>query len=238
MQVGIIFLALAGLEAAVPYALSVVTAEGRARFGKSAVIAAVTAISVIMIADVGARFVAHAVPSAGEVAISVPGEVATLLPALTEGGVALMAAIVLSGIVALYAVTLRRWAAAITIVAVFFATLDPLVTMQQAPLMIVRGLVVALIVWVLAKYVLDANPLAWPLFVFFGTTLQTAASLAHNSRPDLLANALVLVLFAAGAAVWAWRSNDRIVRVASAPVEVQPLPGVSGERSSGNVHSG
>lgn len=244
MQVGMIFLALAGLEAAVPYALNVLTAEGRARFGKSAVIAALTAISVLVIADVGARFVAHAVPSSGEVMISVPGEVATPLPALTEGGLALMGSIVLSGVVALYAITLRRWAAAITIVGVFFATLDPLVTARQAPLMLARGVVVALIVWGLARYVLDANPLAWPLFVFIGTTLQTAASLAQNSRPDLLANALVLVLFAAAAAVWAWRSgeswrsNDRIVRVASAPVEVQPLPGVSGERSASDVHRG
>ena len=207
MQVGVIFLALAGLGAAVPYAFSVLTAEGRARFGKSAVIAAVTAISVIVITDVGARFVAHAVPSAGEVAISVPDEVATLLPALTETGVALMAAIVLSGIVALYAATLRRWAAPITIAAVFLATLDPMVTMRQAPLMLVRGLVFALLVWGIARYVLDANPLAWPLFVFLGTTLQTAATLARHSRPDLLANALVLVVFAAAAAVWAWRSG-------------------------------
>jgi membrane protease YdiL (CAAX protease family) len=238
MQVGMIFLALAGLEAAVPYALSVVTAEGRARFGKSAVIAALTAISVIVIADVGARFVAHAVPSSGEVVISVPGEVATPLPALTESGLALMGSIVLSGVVALYAITLRRWTAAITLVAVFFATLDPSVTAQQAPLMLARGMVVALIVWGLARYVLDANPLAWPLFVFIGTTLQTAASLAQNRRPDLLANALVLVLFAAAAAVWAWRSNDRIVRVSSAPLEVQPLPGVSRERSASDVHRG
>lgn len=211
LQVGLIFLALAGLEAAVPYALSVVTAGGRARFGRSAVIAALTAVSVLVVADVGARFAAHAMPWIGEVELAAPGEAAIRLPALIEGGNALAAAIVLSGVVALYALALRRRAAPITIAAVFFAALDPLATTQQAPLMFVRALVLALIVWGLARYVLAANPLAWPLFFFIASALQTAAVLARNSRPDLLANALALVVFAAGAAVWAWRSNARVV---------------------------
>jgi membrane protease YdiL (CAAX protease family) len=212
MQVGLIFLALAGLEAAVPYALSIGTAEGRARFGKSAVIAALTAISAILIADVAARFVAHAMPWMGQVDIAAPDTVATLLPALTESGSALTAAIVVSGAIALFALTLRRWGAAVTIAAVFLASVDPLATARQTPIMLVRALLVALIVWVVARYVLDGNPLAWPLFVFMGLTLQNASSLARNSRPDLLANALALVVFAAAAAVWVWRSNGRIVR--------------------------
>ena len=209
LRIGLIFLALAGLEAAVPHALSVGTSEGRARFGKSAVVAALTAIGVLVIADVAARFVAHAMPWIGEVGLSAPREVATLLPALTEGGSALTAAIVLSAAIALYAFALKKWAAAITIVAVFFATLDPLATARQAPAMLVRSLVMALVVWVLARYVLGPNPLAWPLFVFLGLTLQTALSLAQHSRPDLLANALALVVFAAAAAVWALMGNGK-----------------------------
>jgi membrane protease YdiL (CAAX protease family) len=211
LQVGLLFLALAGLEAAVPYALDVVTAQGRARFGKSAVIAALTAISVLVVADVAARFAAHAMPWIGEVGLSAPGEVATLLPALTEGGSALTGAIVLSAAAALYAFSLKKWAAAITIAAVFCATLDPLATLQQAPVMALRSLLLALVVWVLARYVLGPNPLAWPLFVFIGSVLQTAALLARHSRPDLLANALALVVLAAAAALWAWRGNARVV---------------------------
>lgn len=237
LQIGAIFLALAGLEAAVPYALSVVTQEGRARFGKSAVVAALTAISVLVVVDVAARFAAHAMPWIGEVGLSAPSEVATLLPALTEGGSALIAAIVVPAAIALYAFALKKWAAPITIAAVFLATLDPLATARQAPVMMLRSLVLALLVWVVARYVLGANPLAWPLFVFIGSTLQTASLLARNSRPDLLANALGLTIFAAAAAVWAWRSNGRIVRVAHRPVEVQPLPGVPGERSAGDLRS-
>ena len=82
LQIGAIFLALAGLEAAVPYALSVVRSEGRERFGKSAVVAAVSAISILVLVDVAARFVAHAMPWVGEVGLSAPSEVATLLPGL------------------------------------------------------------------------------------------------------------------------------------------------------------
>ena len=211
LQVGLIFLALAGLEAAVPYALSVVTAEGRARFGKSAVVAALTAIGVLALADVAARFAAHAMPWIGEVGLTAPREVATFLPALTEAGGALTGAIVVPAAVAMYAFALRRWTAVITIAAVFFATLDPLATLQQAPVMVLRSLVLAFLVWVLARHVLGANPLAWPLFVFLGSVLQTAAMLARHERPDLLANALALAVIAAAAAVWAWRGNVRVV---------------------------
>lgn len=238
LRIGAIFLALAGLEAAIPYALSVGTAQGRARFGRSAVVAALTALSIVTVADVAARFVAHALPWVGEVSIAAPSEVATLLPALTEGGGALTAALTVSAAIALYAFALKKWAAPITIAAVFLATLDPLATMRQAPVMLLRSLIVALLVWVIARYVLGANPLAWPLFVFIGSTLQTASALARNSRPDLLANALALTAFAAAAAVWAWRGNGRIVRVTAGPLEVQPLPGLPGERSAGDVRGG
>ncbi len=236
LQVGLIFLALAGLEAAVPYAFSVVTAAGRARFGKSAAIAALTAISAIVIAGAAARAVAHAMPWVGEVDVIAPDNVATWLPALTEGGAALTAAVVVAGAVALYSLTLKRWAAPITIVALFFVSLDPLVNARQTPVMLARALVVAVLAWVLARYVLGRNPLAWPLFVFVTLTLQSAAGLARNSRPDLLANALALVVFAGAAIVWMWRSNDRISRIASAPLEVQPLPGIPGERGESDVH--
>jgi hypothetical protein len=211
-QVGAIFLAVAGLEATVPYALSVLTAEGRARFGRSAVVAAVTAIGVLVIADVAARFAAHAMPWAGEVALGAPPEVATFLPALTEGGGALMAALIVPAAVALYAFALRKRTAAITVAVVFLMTLDPLATMRQMPVMLLRSLILGVLVWVLARYVLGANALAWPLFAFLGLTLQTAAMLARHGRPDLLANALALAAMAVAAALWVWRGNARRAR--------------------------
>lgn len=210
LRIGLIFMALAGLEAAIPYALSLTTREGRARFGKAGVVAALMAISILVVADVVAVFVAHRVPSAAVVDVVAPEEVAEPLPALVETAVAIAAAIVFSGAIALMSVTLQRFAAAITITSVFFALLDPAATMEQTPLMLVRALVMAVLIWVLARWVLGKNPLAWPLFVFLVLVLKTASVLLQHTRPDLQANAVAVIIFAIAAAIWAWRGNARV----------------------------
>jgi hypothetical protein len=122
---------------------------------------------------------------------------------------------VFAAAIALYLQALRRHAAVITIAAVFCASVDPLATVPQVPLMLLTALVLAALVWVLARYVLDANPLAWPLFFFVAATLQAASVLVRNHRPDLLANAVALFVLAIGAMVWAFsatrRGNARVV---------------------------
>jgi membrane protease YdiL (CAAX protease family) len=208
LQAGIMFLALAGLEAAVPYAMRVPTREGRARFGKSAVVAALTAIAILVLCDVAMRFVAHAVPSSAAVVFSAPQEVATPLPALVEGGQALFGAIVFAGAMALFTAALPgKHAASLVIAAIFCAALDPLASPQQMPLMLVRALLLGVLIWCVACYVLGSNPLAWPLTVFVGATLQAAAVLLQNQRPDLLANGIALIVFAIVALAWAWRGT-------------------------------
>ncbi|HVE73197.1 MAG TPA: CPBP family intramembrane glutamic endopeptidase [Thermoanaerobaculia bacterium] len=211
LQIGLIFLALAGLEAAMPHALSAITRDGRARFGRSAVIAAFTALAILTIADIGARFVAHATPRAAVVSLNVPGEVASPFPAIVETLRAIPAAIIISAAVALLAVALPKYRAAIVIVAIFCAAVDPSATPEQAPLMLAGALVLSVLSWVIARYVLNGNPLAWPLFVFLGLVLQTASVLVRNHRPDLAANAIAALVFALMAALWAWRSRARIV---------------------------
>jgi hypothetical protein len=211
LQIGLIFLALAGLEAAMPHALSLVNREGRGRFGRTAVVAALTAIAVLIVADIGARFVAHALPPAAVVDLNAPGEVAMPFPGIIEALRAIPAALVVSAAVALLAVALRKRRALVIVAAVFCAAIDPAATPAQAPLMLGGALVLAVLVWVIARYVLDGNPLAWPLFVFLGIVLQTASVLLQNHRPDLTANAIALIVFALVAAVWAWRGNARLV---------------------------
>jgi hypothetical protein len=196
LRVGLMFLALAGLEATVPYARSLGTREGRARFGRGAVVAALTAISIIVLFAVAEQFVARAIPSAASVSIAAPSEVATPLPAVIETLQALFGAIIVSAAVALYVATIRKHAGVVTILAVFCAMVDPRATLEQAPVMLARALVVGLLVWIVARYVLDANPLAWPLTVFIASLLQVAAMLLRNHRPDLLGNAIALFVFA------------------------------------------
>ena len=202
LQVGVMFLALAGLEAAVPYALSLFTREGRARFGRSAAVSALTAISIGVIAIVAQQFIAQAFPSSASVTLVAPAEVSTPMPALIETLQALFGAIVLAAAVALYSTAIRKHMAIVTIVALFCVSIDPSATPSQAPLMLLRALVVALVTWVVARYVLDGNPLAWPLAVFIGSLLQEASVLLQNHRPDLIGNGVALIVFAVAALAW------------------------------------
>ena len=63
LQAGVMFLALAGLEAAVPYALSLFSREGRARFGRAAAGRSADGVSIGVIALVVQQFIANRVPS-------------------------------------------------------------------------------------------------------------------------------------------------------------------------------
>lgn len=196
LKIGVLFMALAGLEAALPYAPALFRSEGRARFGRSAAVSAVTVVAVLALAGVAQL---HFPTS---VVLHVPEEVAMTFPALFDAGRALFLAIVVSGALALFIVTLRKHALPVAVVLLFLLTLDPTVTPDQAPLMLARALGVALIGWFVAHFVLGANPMAWPLTLFLVTTLQGAASLLRNNRPDLLANGIVLIVCAVGALLW------------------------------------
>ena len=208
LQVGVMFLALAGLEASMPYALSLFSREGRARFGRGAAVSALTAVSIGVIAFTYQQYLAKLVPSSASVTLFAPSEVATPLPAVIETLQALFGAIIFAAAVALYTTAIRKHIAVVTIVAVFCVSVDPMATLAQAPLMLLRALVAALLAWVVARYVLNGNPLAWPLAVFTGSLLQTAAVLLQNHRPDLLANGVALIVFALGAIVWVCAARD------------------------------
>ncbi len=211
LQIGLIFLAVAGLEAAMPHVLGVVTREGRGQLGRSALVAAITAIGIVVITLIGTTFVAHAIPRAAVVGLDSPGEVATPFPAIVETLRAIPAAIIVSAAVALAMAALRRYRAAVIIVALFCALVDPSATPAQLPVMLAGALVYAVVIWIVGRYVLNGNPLAWPLFVFFMLVMDMAEALLRNHRPDLMANAIAAIVFALMAAVWAWRANARVV---------------------------
>ena len=232
LQAGLLFIALAGLEAAVPYALSLGTREGRARFGRGAVAAALTALGVVVIADVALEWVNALFPRAAQISLSIPGSIATPWPSLIDASQAIIAALIVSGAVAMYSVALRKHAALITIVAVFCALADPSVTPAQAPLMLVRALLIALLVWVVARYIFGANPLAWPLVVFLAITLQTAAVLLSNHRPDLVAHGVALLVLAAAAIVWSgasWLNRSTPAAFAGSSTSSPPIAAPEGE---------
>jgi MFS family permease len=213
LQAGLMFLALAGLEASLPNAMRVLNPQGRAQYGRSAAIAVLTALSMIAISGVAFTWVAHAMPWTASVELSAPAQVATPLPALTDGAQALFGAIIVAAAVALYTTALpRQHRPFVTTLAIFAAAIDPDVTARQAPLMLAYAAVIAAICWITARYVLGGNPLAWPLAVFTGATLQIGAALVQHHRTDLLINGIVLLALAAGALIWAsWRTDARVV---------------------------
>ena len=211
LQAGLIFLALAGLEAAVPYALSLGGREARARFGRSAAIAAVTTLSIAVVADVALQWLNFLLPAASRIELHIPPAISKPIPSLIDSLQAISAAVIVCGAVALYSSALRKHAAMVTIAAVFCALVDPSVTPAQMPLMLVEAIVGAVLVWVVGRYVLDGNPLAWPLAVFLGVTLQTAAALLTQHRTDLLAHGVALLVIAAVSLVWI--ANRRIEHV-------------------------
>jgi len=195
LKVGVLFLALAGLEAAIPYATSLLRREGRARFGRSAVVAALSALAILALADAALEWIERAIPSSASISIHAPIDVAISWPALIETGQVVLAAIVVAAAVALYATAIRKYAAIVTMVIVFLLSLDPLAKLSQSPLMFAKALVVAALVWLVARSVLGANPLAWPMVVFIGGSLQIAAVLLSNHRPDLIANGVAMIVF-------------------------------------------
>ncbi|HET8797993.1 MAG TPA: hypothetical protein VFO89_09900, partial [Thermoanaerobaculia bacterium] len=202
LQLGVLFLAIAGLDAALPYARRIFTREARARFGRGAAIAAMTAMAIAVIALVANRHLESRVRSAAEVTLFAPAEAAMALPALVEIAQSLLTAIIVSAAVALFTVAARTRATLFAILGLFFVMLDPGVTLAQAPLMLVRTLAAALVVWLIARYVLDANPLAWPATIFLALTLSAAATFLQHTRPDLIANGIALMAIAAGVVVW------------------------------------
>jgi hypothetical protein len=79
--------------------------------------------------------------------------------------------------------------------------------------MLLRALIAALLAWVVARYVLDGNPLAWPLAVFLGSILQIAGVLLQNHRPDLIGNGIALLVI--GVAALGWVAAPRVTEARS-----------------------
>ena len=207
LRIGILFLAFAALDAAFPYALELLRRESRARFGRSAAIAALTAVAAFAVARGGMHWLAVQFPAAADISIDVPNLVEIAWPSLLAIGEALYDAVIGSAVVAMFVVTLRslpvpQWARdLIAIAALFCASVDAGSTPAQTPLMIVRSIVVALTTWAVARFVLNGNALAWPAAIFTAFALQSAAELVQ-SRADLRMHAIVIASVVAAALAW------------------------------------
>jgi membrane protease YdiL (CAAX protease family) len=209
LQLGATFLCIAGLLIMYPFVLELGGRESRSRFGRSAALAAMTAVALFCARRAVMQLLGAAWPQATMLHLSVPESVATPFPALFAIGSAVEWAIWLSGATAFF------WAAVapfrrtspwvpptVTILALFFIDLSRGADTLQIPLMLADALSVAVLVWIAARYILRDNLLSYPLTIALLFLLQEGATMLANSRFDLKANAIATLGAAIALLIW------------------------------------
>jgi hypothetical protein len=206
LRLGILFVAVAAIDAAIPYALDALSRAGRSRFARSAAVAAVTAVAAFIAARGAMQLVTSYFPAAANVSLNVPNVVAIAAPSLVTILEALFDAIVASGVVTAFVFGLgalrSSWRDGVAIAVIFAACVQPDASTAQMPLMLIRSAVLALLTWAIARFVLSRNVLAWPLAVFITVLLNGIDSMISNDRADLRVNAIVVGIAVIAALVW------------------------------------
>jgi membrane protease YdiL (CAAX protease family) len=208
-RIAVLFLALAAIETALPAALEVFSREGRARYGRAAVVSAITALAVFIAMRSAVALALQLFPAAARVnGVGIPDEVAMPLPFLAALLDALFDAVTISAAVAMFVVavqSLKKWSwlpSAVTVTAIFFVLLDSNVTTSEAPLVIARALLGALVLFAVVRWILGTNALAYPVAIFVATAMQSALAMLGNDRTDLQTGGLVVVTVVAIALLW------------------------------------
>jgi hypothetical protein len=208
MEIGMIFLAVAAIDVAYPHALDLASRAGRARSGRAAVLAALTAIAVAVIYRVSLELIASHFPSMMSIDLHVTNDVAWPLPGLFDIAQALVRAIEVSALAGLFLYTLRvfdkaKWlpdAAGIAII--FFISVDSNASTRQLPMMFLTALIGSLVTWVVVRYIIGRNLLAYPLVIAIVSLLSDAATLLHNHRPDLIVNGVAMLVACVALIAW------------------------------------
>ena len=210
LHLGMIFLAVAGLAAAYPQAFHLGRRESRARLGRSAVVAALTAISLALLFKVGEQAIALRFPALSSIhGLNAPEAVALPLPGLLGILSSILVTLTGSAVFGLFILALRGFAtkswlpAVIGMTAVFFATLDSSANLQQVPLMLVSAALQALLAFIVVRYVLGDNLLAYPLTIAVAVLLGNSADLLQNHRADLTINGIAEIAVALALLLWA-----------------------------------
>jgi membrane protease YdiL (CAAX protease family) len=198
-QLGGLYLAFAAIFALRPWAGALLTREGRARFGRSGVVAAIGAVAILQSLRLVLTAITRLFPTVAAIhGFAPPDEVALHFPAILAGADAIVWAIDICGAVALFAFALKnapRLVAPIVVIGGIFCTvLDSSVTMSEAPLAIFRALALAVTVWLIARHILGDNPIAWPLTILIATAAQSALDMLGNDRADLQSNGIALLV--------------------------------------------
>jgi membrane protease YdiL (CAAX protease family) len=210
LQMGMVFLAVAALAAAYPQAFHLARRDARARIGRSAVVAALTVIAIAVLFRIGQQAIALRYPSLSAMqSFNVPDAAALPLPGLLGILSTILRTLTICSIFGLFLLALRGFTSkpwlppTIGTVAVFFAAMDSSANLHQTPLMLVTAAATALLAFIVVRYVLGANMLAYPLTVAVSMLVGNGADLLQNHRADLRLNGIVEIVIGVGLLIWA-----------------------------------
>lgn len=221
LQIGLLFLALVAIDSIYPQAFDLAT-RARATVGRSALIAALTAVAISVIRRDLLDVLANAFPQMATAAgFDVPDLIALPVPAFLVIGSAIVRAIEVSALIALFVYGVRgfekpRWLPdAIAVTALFCLSLDPSAKGPQIVLMLIGATSAAALAWIVVRYVLGANLLAYPVAAALLSLLSNAAILLQNHRADLLINGIVVIAAAVALLVWLIAPQRSLARIAA-----------------------
>ena len=82
-------------------------------------------------------------------------------------------------------------------------------------MMLLSAATVAIVAWIVVRYVLADNLLAYPVAAALLSLLGSAATLLQNHRADLLVNGIVVIAAALALVVWLVAPPQREARIAA-----------------------
>jgi membrane protease YdiL (CAAX protease family) len=216
VQLGAIFLAVAGLASAYPEAFHLARRDSRARLGRSAAIAALTTISIAVVFRVAQQAIAVRFPALTSVhGLNAPDLVAIPLPGLIGIGSAIMLSLIVCAVLGLFILALRGFSArpwlpaTIATIAIFLVRVDASANLKETPLMLASAALAAALAFIVIRYVLGTNLLAYPLTVAVALLLGNGADLLQNHRPDLTLNAIAEIVVAIALLIWVALPRDK-----------------------------
>jgi membrane protease YdiL (CAAX protease family) len=210
LQLGAIFLAVAGLASAYPEAFHLARRDSRARLGRSAAIAALTTISIAVIFRIAEQAIALRFPALTSVhGLNAPDFVAIPLPGVLGIVSTILRTLIACTVFGLFMLALRGFnarpwlPATIGTIAIFLAALDASANLKETPLMLASAAVAAAVAFIVIRYILGTNLLAYPLTIAIALLLGNATDLLQNHRPDLTLNAIAEIVIAIALLIWA-----------------------------------
>ena len=205
-----IFLDVAGLAAAYPDAFHLARRDSRARLGRSAAIAALTAISIAVIFRVAEQAIALRFPMLTSAhGLNAPEFVAIPFPALLGIASTIIRTLMACAVFGLFMLALRGFSArpwlpaTIGTIAIFLAAIDASANLKETPLMLASAAVTVALAFIVIRYILGTNLLAYPLTIAVALLLGNGADLLQNHRPDLTVNGVVEIVIAIALLIWA-----------------------------------